>query len=113
MITDIRLQNFRSYVDESFEFEPCVNIIVGPNGSGKTNLLEAILVACAGNSYRTKDGDLIRFEQPWARLDTHAAGSSRTVKIVWDSPARVIKTFEIDKKIFMRLSLQHSLPVVL
>jgi DNA replication and repair protein RecF len=44
-ISSIRLQNFRSYtLDESFEFEPGVNIIVGPNASGKTNLLEAVLV---------------------------------------------------------------------
>ncbi|PIZ62412.1 DNA replication/repair protein RecF, partial [Candidatus Saccharibacteria bacterium CG_4_10_14_0_2_um_filter_52_9] len=40
MITDLRLQNFRSYKDSSFELSPGVNIIVGPNASGKTNLLE-------------------------------------------------------------------------
>ena len=49
-ITDIRLQNFRSYKDETFEFENGVNIIVGPNASGKTNLLEAIQVICIGLS---------------------------------------------------------------
>ena len=45
MLSDIRLQRFRTYRDESFEFDAGVNIIVGPNASGKTNLLEALLVA--------------------------------------------------------------------
>ena len=44
MIQSLRLQNFRSYGDESFEFGTGVNIIVGPNASGKTNLLEAVLI---------------------------------------------------------------------
>jgi DNA replication and repair protein RecF len=63
MITSIRLQNFRSYADESFEFEPGVNIIVGPNASGKTNLLEAVLVLARGTSYRAKDYELIQFSK--------------------------------------------------
>ena len=50
MIQDIRLQHFRSYIDDSFEFSPAFNIIVGPNASGKTNLLEAILVVARGGS---------------------------------------------------------------
>lgn len=112
MITDLRLQNFRSYTDESFELSPGVNIIVGPNASGKTNLLEAVLVLALGSSYRARDTELIRFEQPWARLDSHSETSgSRTVKIITEPS--LSKTYEIDGKTYKRLSLQHSLPVVL
>jgi len=112
MITDLRLQNFRSYTDSSFELSPGVNIIVGPNASGKTNLLEAVLVLARGGSYRARDTDLISFEQPWARLDSHSQDSGqRTVKILTD-PAPG-KDYEIDGKKFKRLTLQHSLPVVL
>ena len=63
MIADIRLKNFRSYKDESFEFSPGVNIIVGPNASGKTNLLEALLVISKGSSYRARDNELIKYRQ--------------------------------------------------
>ena len=62
MITDLRLQQFRSYADELFELNPGVNIIVGPNASGKTNLLEAILVLALGSSYRAKDSELTMFD---------------------------------------------------
>ena len=112
MITDLRLQHFRSYGDSSFELSPGVNIVVGPNASGKTNLLEALLVLARGSSYRAKDIELVRFDKPWARLDINLIdGSKRTVKIVRE-PA-LAKTYELDKKVYKRLSLQSTLPVVL
>lgn len=111
MIQDIRLQHFRSYDDDSFELSPSVNIIVGPNASGKTNLLEAILVLARGSSYRVKDTELIGFNEPWARLDATIGDGTRTVKIVAEPAPQ--KTYEIDGRVFRRLTLQHSLPVVL
>lgn len=111
MITDIRLQQFRSYQDDSFEFSPSVNIIVGPNASGKTNLLEAILLIARGSSYRARDAELVAFEAPWARLDAHTETGLRTIKIVLEpQPA---KTYELDEKTYKRLTLPHALPVVL
>lgn len=111
-ITDIRLQHFRSYQDESFELAPGVNIIVGPNASGKTNLLEAVLVQALGASYRVKDVELIQFDQPWARLDAHTVNGMRTVKLERNGEA-VKKSFTIDDLPFQRLSLQKQMPVVL
>lgn len=112
MIANLRLQHFRSYPDAAYEFSPEVNIIVGPNASGKTNLLEAVLVLAQGSSYRGSDSELIEFDQPWARLDARTTdGEDRTVKLLAEpQPA---KTYELDGKVFKRLSLQHSLPIVL
>lgn len=112
MITELRLQNFRSYKDSSFELSPSVNIIVGPNASGKTNLLEAILVLATGSSYRARDPELIKFDQPWTRLDIDLdSGNHRTVKI--ETEPALAKTYELDTKAYKRLSLNNSLPVVL
>lgn len=112
MVTDLRLQKFRSYKDASFELSPGVNIILGPNGSGKTNLLEALLVLARGKSYRVRDQELIQFGKPWARLDCHSELSGqRTVKIMAGPDAG--KTYEIAGKPFKRLTLQHTLPAVL
>ncbi len=112
MITDLRLQHFRSYSDASFELSPGVNIVVGPNASGKTNLLEAVLVLARGSSYRAGDRELIQFKQSWARLDGHSETSAqRTVKIVTvPLPGKI---YDLDGKQYKRLSLAHSLPVVL
>lgn len=113
MITDIRLQHFRSYQDSSFEIDPGVNIIVGPNASGKTNLLESVLVSCLGSSYRVKDADLIEFEQPWARIDVGSPDGQRTVKLVGSPAGTVKKEYVIADQKLARLSLQKQIPVVL
>lgn len=112
MLVSLRLQHFRSYQDDSFEFAPGVNIIVGPNASGKTNLLEAVLVVARGSSYRVHDADLLTFEQPWARLDAaQEDGAERIIKIV--SQPRPSKSYDINGKPLKRLLPQHQLPIVL
>lgn len=112
MITDLRLQNFRSYKDASFELGNSVNIIVGPNASGKTNLLEAVLVLARGGSYRVHDAELVCFGRPWARIDSHGDHSEqRTIKII--TKPNPGKQYELDGKPFKRLTLAHTLPVVL
>jgi len=112
MLANLRLQHFRSYKDDSFEFSKSVNIIVGPNASGKTNLLEAILVLARGNSYRAKDGELVAFNKSWARLDANLLeGGLRTLKITTEP--NPLKQYEISGKTYQRLMLNHTLPVVL
>ena len=112
MLSDLRLQHFRSYDNTSFELSPGVNIVVGPNASGKTNLLEAILVLARGNSYRVKDTELIQFEQPWSRLDaTINDNTVRTVKLFNNQTPS--KLFEINKKEYKRLPATQTLPAVL
>lgn len=111
MLYDIRLQNFRSYKDESFEFNPSVTIIVGPNASGKTNLLEAILVVARGSSYRAKDAELVSFDQPWARLDAHTQVGDRVVKLTPAEPVK--KQYVVNDKPLRRLLIKNTIPTVL
>lgn len=111
MISTLRLQNFRSYRDESFEFEAGVNIVVGPNGSGKTNLLEAVLVLSRGKSYRARDADLVMKAKPWARLDGFFESAERVVKIKRLEDG-FEKSFELDGKPYFRLNLEKTVPTV-
>lgn len=63
-ITSINLVNFRNHRKKSFEFFPKTTLIVGPNGSGKTNILEAVYLLAVGSSYRTeKNEEMISFEK--------------------------------------------------
>jgi DNA replication and repair protein RecF len=112
MIYSISLQKFRSYKDSAFEFERGVNIIIGANGSGKTNLLEAVLVLAQGKSFRAKDHELIQLNKPWARLDGHFADQTRVVKLVRQDKA-FEKSYQINQQPFKRLSLDKTLPVFL
>jgi DNA replication and repair protein RecF len=110
-IASIRLQHFRSYSDDSFEFENGVNIIVGPNASGKTNLLEGVLVLARGSSYRVKDNELVQFSKPWARVDGFFDKQNRVVRIKQNDEAYE-KTFEINEKQYKRLRLENTIPTV-
>ena len=112
MFTSLRLQHFRSYSDDTFEFEPGVNIIVGPNGSGKTNLLEAVLAISTGSSYRVSDQELVRFGSGWARLDAALADQKRTLKLEVEND-RIKKSYIFDDKPYKILTHTHIFPVVL
>lgn len=112
MIQNIRLQSFRSYRDETFELGDGVNIIVGPNASGKTNLLEALLTVSLGSSYRVAAKGLIKFDKNWARIEANAGAEKRIVKLEL-SDAGLKKTYEINGQIFARLPLNKTIPVVL
>ncbi|NMB03739.1 MAG: DNA replication/repair protein RecF [Tissierellia bacterium] len=48
-----RLYHVRNYQDEVFFFSPGLNLILGNNAQGKTNLLESIYIACIGKAFRT------------------------------------------------------------
>ena len=112
MITDIHLQQFRSYKDDSFEFSKGVNIIVGPNASGKTNLLEAILVVARGASYRAKDSELIEFGKTWARAEAHTLTNDiRAVQLTHEAD-HTQKQYKINGQTFQRMNLTKSLPVI-
>lgn len=112
MITDIRLQYFRSYEDASFEFEDGVNIIIGPNASGKTNLLEAILMICRGKSFRAKDQELIAHTNEWARIDADTPDATRTIKIQ-EEFGKLKKTLTLGDKSYVRIGTAQTIPAVL
>jgi len=57
MFEKLILRNFRNYAEGEVNFGPQVNIILGRNGEGKTNLLEALVLLCSGESFRFGDNE--------------------------------------------------------
>ncbi len=73
LIRSVRLNDYRNYTRAVFTFDPHLNIIVGKNGTGKTNLLESIVVVSNTKSYRTNDDqDLIRKQKDYARIELNS-----------------------------------------
>lgn len=69
MLKKISFQNFRSYEKYNLDLEP-VTIIVGPNGRGKTNLIEAIWMLSTVRSWRTdKDWEVVQWGKDFARIE--------------------------------------------
>ena len=72
-IKDIELHNFRNYRDLELAFHPSVNLILGNNAQGKTNLLESIYITSMGKSFRTsKDQEMILFGEEFGRVKVNA-----------------------------------------
>lgn len=68
MISRIALTNFRSYKDQAFDLDPNITVVVGPNATGKTNLLESIFVLATTKSFRAKDQELINHDAHYYRI---------------------------------------------
>ena len=73
-VSSLRLVNFRSYCDATVRFGPGLNVVVGANATGKTNLLEAAWFALRGSSPRTRrDEKLLTWGERFARVELEIA----------------------------------------
>lgn len=65
----IEIENYRNYASLAADFSPGINIFIGENAQGKTNLMEAIYVLALARSHRTnKDRELIKWDADFARI---------------------------------------------
>ena len=61
-IKSLKLLYFRNYLSTNIEVHPSLNVLVGNNANGKTNIIESIFCLALGKSYRTKsDSECIMF----------------------------------------------------
>lgn len=71
-ISQLELKNFRNYKDCSVKFHPFINIFIGKNAQGKTNLLEAIYILSMSKSFKTNiTEELICFQEEFAKINGH------------------------------------------
>ncbi len=84
-LNSLQLRGFRNYTALSVDFVPGVNLILGDNAQGKTNLLEAIYYLSAGHGFRTrKEAELLQFGADFADLEAEVFSQERaqTVRAV-------------------------------
>ncbi|HLA16772.1 MAG TPA: DNA replication/repair protein RecF [Candidatus Limnocylindrales bacterium] len=78
LLTDLRITDLRSYAYLDVTFPPGPILIFGPNASGKTSLLEAIVLAARGRSPRSStDAEIIRFGADLLRIEARVASSAQ------------------------------------
>ena len=83
-LTKLQLRDFRNYENLNLSFDPGVNLIVGDNAQGKTNLLEAISFAGSGRSFRAqKTMEMVRFGADFADIEADVFSQQRQQKLRW------------------------------
>lgn len=111
-ISSLLLHGFRSHIEADFEFSEGVNIVLGPNASGKTNLLEALLVLSRGASYRAEFGSLINYNSESAKISAMVNNTERQI-LIKQSDNSTTRELTIEGVKKSRWTQRETLPVVL
>ena len=83
-LNKIELRDFRNYESAELSFDPGVNLIVGDNAQGKTNLLEAISYLGSGKSFRAqKTKEMVRFGADFADITGSVFAEEREQTLRW------------------------------
>jgi len=97
----IEMKNFRNYESAELSFSPSINVLIGENAQGKTNLIESIYFLAMARSHRTaKDRELIRWESDFSKVKGHLQKKSHSVplEIVLSSRGKNAKLNHLEQK---------------
>lgn len=101
ILRKVKLINFRNYKKLSLNLDKKINIFIGDNAQGKTNILESIYFLALTKSYRTVDQNLIRKEAVAAKVNGEIKDNSiyrsMSVEISKDSKIVRINNNEVKK----------------
>lgn len=123
-IRNIELKDFRNYKALKTSFSENVNIFIGNNAQGKTNLLESIYMNGMAKSFKTsKDREMIRFGRKFCSVKTSAFFSDdiHTTEIVINNEGKkgikidgvkIKKTSEMLERIFIIIFSPEDLKIV-
>ena len=110
-INKIRLRNFRNYEDVEVKFDEKLNIIIGDNAQGKTNLLESIYVLAVTKSFLSiHDKNLIKSNCKYSLIegDLYKNGDLINLNILFNEKGKVVKVNNKEiKKISDYISLMN------
>ena len=82
LVKSLKVSGFRNYTSSEIEFSDNINVIIGGNAQGKTNLIEAVYYLTGGKSFRAKnDRELIGFDSDTASIEASVISGGREQNI--------------------------------
>lgn len=79
-ISKIHITNFRNFKDKIFPFSSETTVIVGPNASGKTNILESLFLLSTGKSFHAKiEEEMVNYDKDLARVKGKLSGGDKNI----------------------------------
>ncbi|MBC7387620.1 MAG: DNA replication and repair protein RecF [Opitutaceae bacterium] len=104
-LKSLQLLNFKNHTNFCNEFSEKLNLITGPNGTGKTNLLDAIHFICNTKSaFISSDNLAIQHEQDFFRIEGHFNEDQKNIKVECVCQQLERKLFLVDNKQQERLA---------
>jgi len=68
-IRRLEVSNFRNLFKNTFDFSERINVVVGPNASGKTNIIEALFLLSTGKSFRARvEEEMVSYQAEVSRV---------------------------------------------
>ena len=123
-ISELELENFRNYEHLKVSFSRDINIFLGENAQGKTNLLEGIYLNAVARSFKTtRDREMIRFGEEYCKVravahyddDEHISeivisqGGAKAVKV---DGVKISKTSELLDRLHIIVFSPEDLKIV-
>jgi len=82
-ILDLTLTNFRNFTSRKFVFDKSLTVIIGANGAGKSNILEAVSLVCGQRPVHIEsDLDLVKFGKSEAKIGSRVEGSGFSKELI-------------------------------
>ncbi len=100
-VETIQLKNYRNYDQIELTFDQQMNVIIGENAQGKTNLLESIYVLAFTKSYRTpRDKELIKWNEEYGKIEGRVFKRNRSLplEIIFTPKGKKAKFNHIEQK---------------
>lgn len=100
-IESLKVKNYRNYEELEMSFENKVNVILGENAQGKTNIMESIYVLAMAKSHRTSnDKELIRWDKEYAKIEgrIHKRNSTIPLELVISKKGKKAKFNHIEQQ---------------
>lgn len=70
IVKSLKIKDYRNFNHVDIELHPVLNIFIGDNGQGKTNLLESIYMCSIGRTFRlNSENELIKFNQAGSKIE--------------------------------------------
>src|SRR5699024_5930632 len=100
-IQQLKLKNYRNYETLNISFDHNINVIIGENAQGKTNLLEAIYVLAFTKSYRTpREKELIQWDKEYGKIESRIIKRKQSfpLEITFTAKGKKAKLNHIEQK---------------
>lgn len=100
-IEQLKLKNYRNYDELDLTFENKVNVIIGENAQGKTNLMEAIYLLAFTKSHRTsREKELIRWDEKYAKIEGRITKRNRQfpLEVIFSTKGKKAKLNHIEQQ---------------